>query len=117
MVWLLLTGQAVISATGLLFLRFFMPLFAEKTFSSPLGTWLGLLTGIALYGASFLTWLYILSRYQVSFAYPFTIGVTLAITVSGAALLFKENISALQLVGMFLLVIAVFLVSSNPASR
>lgn len=117
MVWVLLTAQAVISATGLLFLRYFMPLFSEKMFSSSLGTWVGLLTGIVLYGASFLTWLFILSRYQVSFAYPFTIGVTLAITVTGAALLFRENISFLQIVGMCLLVIAVFLVSSNPASR
>lgn len=117
MIWLLLTGQALISSAGLLTLRNFMPLFLEKGLHSQFSLWLGVILGIFLYGTSFLTWLFILSKYQVSFAYPYTIGVTLALTVLGALLFFKESITPLQIIGLVLLVISIFFISSNPASR
>lgn len=113
MVWIFLTAQACISAAGLLTLRYFMPKFLETVWSSPPGIWIGILVGGSLYAASFLAWLIILGTYKVSFAYPYTIGVTLAITVIGAALIFKEHISPIQIIGLFLLASSVFLVSTN----
>lgn len=117
MIWILLTSQAIVSASGLLTLRFFLPLFMQKGFASELNIWAGTVFGVFLYGISFLAWLFILSKYQVSFAYPFTIGVTLALTVLGAIVMFRESVTAIQILGMCLLVLAVFLVSSNPAAR
>jgi drug/metabolite transporter (DMT)-like permease len=116
LVWLLIGGQSLISSAGVLVLRHFMPLFLQKGFSSELSIWAGTLFGIFLYGTSFLAWLFILSRYQVSFAYPVTVGLTLALTVGGAVLLLKETITPIQLLGIFLLVIAIFLISTNTNS-
>lgn len=113
MVWFLLIGQSLISATGLLTLRYFMPQFLEKLFSSPPNVWAGMFVGAILYGVSFLTWLFILGRYQVSFAYPVTVGITLAITVIGAIVMFKESVTLPQILGMILLVVAIYLVGSN----
>ncbi|MDH6208293.1 hypothetical protein [Aurantimicrobium minutum] len=117
MIWLLLVTQAAVSASGLLALRHFLPLFMNKGIHSEISVWGGTLLGVFLYGISFLAWLFILSKYQVSFAYPFTIGVTLALTVIGAIILFRENVTVLQILGMCILVVAIFLISSNSASR
>lgn len=117
MIWFLLSIQAAVSASGLLTLKYFLPNFMEKGIHSSFQVWGGTLAGVFLYGISFLAWMFILSRYQVSFAYPFTIGVTLALTVLGATYLLKENVTILQIIGMALLVVAIFLISSNPLSR
>lgn len=119
MVWILLAGQSIISSAGVLVLRQFMPLFIQKGIHSEFSIWIGTISGIFLYGASFIAWLLILSKYQVSFAYPITIGLTMALTVGGAVLFLKETLSPLQILGIFLLVIAIFLVGSNssPTSK
>jgi drug/metabolite transporter (DMT)-like permease len=119
MVWLLLGIQAVISGSGVLVLRFAMPQILDKSIGLTLGLagWLGL--GVVLYGGSFLLWLYILSRNPVSFAYPIAVGVTLAVTVLGSYFFLGEKITVLQICGIALMLVAVFLLSASgiPASR
>jgi drug/metabolite transporter (DMT)-like permease len=119
MLWLLLGVQAVISGSGVLVLRFAMPQILDKTGGLTLGLagWAGL--GVLLYGGSFLLWLYILSRNPVSFAYPIAVGVTLAVTVLGAYFFLGEKITVLQVVGILVMLVAVFLLSAGgvPATK
>ena len=101
----------MVSAAGVLVLRFAMPQILSKplTLTWPLAGWAGL--GIALYGGSFLLWLYILSKNPVSFAYPIAVGVTLTVTVLGAYFVLGEKITVLQVCGIALMLVAVVLLS------
>ena len=105
--------QAVISSAGLLLLRYSMPLVLDRTEPTALLTWLWAGLGVLFYGSSFLLWLYILSRTPVSFAYPITIGLTLAITVAASTLILHEKVTVLQLVGIVLMAVAVLFLSSG----
>ena len=114
--FLFLGLQALISSSGLLMLRHAMPLILDKANATALSTWVWGGLGVVFYGASFLMWLYILSRNPVSFAYPLTIGLTLALTVIGSAVLLHERIGGLQIIGIVLMgVAAVFLsIDTSP---
>jgi drug/metabolite transporter (DMT)-like permease len=65
---------------------------------SPL-IWLGL----AIYGISVLTWLWVLSKVDVSVAYPF-VGISFVLTVGIGALFLHENVSPLRWFGTLLVV-------------
>ena len=114
-VWLLLGFQAIVSAAGVLVLRFAMPQILTKPMhlTLPLAGWAGL--GIVLYGGSFLLWLYILSKNPVSWAYPIAVGVTLTVTVLGAYFVLGEKITVLQICGIALMLVAVVLLSLSGA--
>ena len=114
-IWLLLGFQAIVSAAGVLVLRYAMPQILTKPFTLtlPLAGWAGL--GILLYGGSFLLWLYILSKNAVSFAYPIAVGVTLSVTVLGAYFVLGEKITVLQICGIGLMLVAVVLLSLSGA--
>ncbi|MGO9098344.1 MAG: EamA family transporter [Mycobacterium sp.] len=116
MLWLLLV-QAVVSGSGVLVLRFAMPQILDKStgLTLPLAGLAAL--GVVLYGGSFLLWLYILSRNPVSFAYPIAVGITLAVTVLGGYFFLGEKITILQIVGILVMLLAVFLLSASvPAT-
>ena len=119
MLWLLLGIQAVVSGSGVLVLRFAMPQILDKSIGLTwsLAGWVSL--GVVLYGGSFLLWLYILSRNPVSFAYPIAVGVTLAVTVLGAYFFLGEKITLLQVAGILVMLVAVFLLSAGgvPATK
>ena len=69
--------------------------------------------GAALYGLSFLLWMLILARVQLSVAYPILIGATLATTTIGAWLLLKEPVSVLRLAGVAVVFAGVTLVARS----
>ncbi len=66
------------------------------------------LLGFLLYGLSSLLWLAVLSRADLSFAYPL-ISVSYLITVLGAALLFREEVSPLRWAGVLLICLGIAL--------
>jgi multidrug transporter EmrE-like cation transporter len=119
MLWLLLGVQAVVSGSGVLVLRFAMPQILDKAIGLTWVTagWASL--GVVLYGGSFLLWLYILSRNPVSFAYPIAVGVTLAITVLGAYFFLGEKVTIIQVIGIAVMLVAIFLLSLGgvPGTR
>lgn len=113
MVWILLVIQSLISAGGLVLLRFSMPLLVSVNrqlsfFSVGAG-----ILGFLAYAASFLLWLFILSRNPVTFAYPITVAITLGTTVLLSWLFLGEKVSWMQLLGILLLCFAVFLVGKG----
>ena len=62
------------------------------------------------YGLSIIIWMAVLSRVEVSFAYAFSSLGYVLVTVMGALLL-KENISVLRIVGILVVCIGIILVA------
>jgi multidrug transporter EmrE-like cation transporter len=62
-----------------------------------------LVTGFTLYVVSFGVWIRILGRLPLSTAYPVAIGLTLAFSTAGAALLLDERLGTIKLTGMLLI--------------
>ena len=59
-----------------------------------------------IYGLSAICWLWVLSRAQLSFAYPI-LALTFPIVVGLSALLFSESISAMRWAGVGVIVVGV----------
>ncbi len=68
--------------------------------------------GFALYGAGALTWLLVLSRTELSVAYPF-VSVGLIVTMLLGAVVLQEPVSPLRLLGGALIVTGVLLVAQS----
>jgi drug/metabolite transporter (DMT)-like permease len=69
-------------------------------------TWAGLI----LYALSALCWLWVLSRVQLSYAYP-VLSLSFPIVVGLSAILFSEAISPLRWIGVVTIVIGVSLIA------
>ncbi len=70
-----------------------------------------LISGIGLFGLSFLTWIFILSKNNLSYAFPFAVGVGYIAVIGLAILILKETPSYIQLTGMSLIGIGIVLMS------
>jgi multidrug transporter EmrE-like cation transporter len=66
--------------------------------------------GGMLYVVSFGLWMVILSRVDLSVAYPITIGLTITCIAIGSVLLFGEALTPLRLGGMALVFIGIALI-------
>jgi drug/metabolite transporter (DMT)-like permease len=66
--------------------------------------------GMLLYITSFVIWMVILSRNQLSTSYPVAIGLTLVFTTIVSALLLHETITAPQLLGIGLVIAGIALI-------
>lgn len=69
-------------------------------------TWVGLV----LYGLSAVSWLWVLSRAQLSFAYPI-LSLTYPIVVGLSAVVFGEAVSAVRWAGVGVIVVGVSLLA------
>ena len=75
-------------------------------------TSLSVLAGLGCYGVSVLVWLFVLSRVQVSVAYPFqAVGYVLASLVAWRFL--GEGVTALNVLGLTLICMGVVLLSRS----
>ena len=109
--WVLLVSQAVIYASAILILRFSLPQVSKEGYSVSALLWIGL--GGLLTVASFALWLYILRTTSASVAYPMSVGMSLVFVSVGAWMFLREEISLIQVFGMFVLFAGVILVSWN----
>jgi multidrug transporter EmrE-like cation transporter len=69
--------------------------------------------GAILYITSFLIWIFILARYELSIAYPVCIGLALTCTALGASLLLGENIGLLRAIGIVLVFAGILLTMAS----
>ena len=70
------------------------------------------LAGVLLYAASAIVWLTVLSKVDVSFAYPL-ISLGYILTAFLARIYFNESISAIRWLGILLIIGGVFLVTRS----
>ena len=75
-----------------------------------------LLSGIGLFGLSFLTWIYIVSRNNLSYAFPFAVGLGYVGGVVLSIVVLKETATLWQFVGMALIWVGIILMAVNKAS-
>jgi multidrug transporter EmrE-like cation transporter len=73
------------------------------------------LGGFALYGVSAILWLVVLSKVDVSVAYPF-VAVGFLVTMVAGAVLFDEPVGLVRVVGTLLVCAGVILVAGTKAS-
>jgi drug/metabolite transporter (DMT)-like permease len=78
-----------------------------KLATSPL-----MLLGMAIFAGSALLWLIALMKTDLSFAYPF-LSLSYVLVLLGGALLFKEAITPLRVLGFLVIVIGLFVVASS----
>jgi multidrug transporter EmrE-like cation transporter len=69
--------------------------------------------GLALFGMSAAVWLVVLSRAQLSFAYPFA-SLTYVVILLADRFLLKQNIPGLRWAGVLFIVTGIILVSRTP---
>lgn len=67
-------------------------------------------SGLSCYAISIVLWMYVLSKVQVSFAYPF-LSVGYVIVVAAAYVFFREPVSVMKLAGIALICAGVVLVA------
>jgi multidrug transporter EmrE-like cation transporter len=72
------------------------------------------LGGFALYGVSAVVWLVVLSKVDVSVAYPF-VAMGFIVTMLAGALLFHEPVGLLRVIGTLLVCAGVVLVAGTKA--
>ena len=70
------------------------------------------ITGIGLYALSALVWLMVLSRVELSFAYPL-ISIGYIAVVILARVLFHENVSPIRIAGAVVICLGVFLITRS----
>jgi len=68
-----------------------------------------MLTGIFLYGLSFLLWLFVISRIRLGVVYPLAASSIVALVVIGSWILYQESLSSTQIIGIFTILIGFFL--------
>lgn len=73
---------------------------------------LPVMCGIISYGISFLLWIKVLSKVELSYAYPM-VSLGYIITMIFSYFLFKENISLIRIIGVAFIIIGVIFISKS----
>ena len=70
-----------------------------------------LLSGMFLFGISFLVYLFVLSRFQLNIVYPTVVSSGIIIISLASWFFFKETLSWLQISGIILIIFGIFLLA------
>lgn len=73
---------------------------------------LPIIGGVMLYGVSIVIWLLVLSRVEVSFAYPM-ISIGYIVNAIAAYYLFGEPLTSMRMFGIFIIISGVYLVARS----
>jgi len=68
--------------------------------------------GLGIYGASVLAWMWVLSKTDVSVAYPF-VGISFVLTAIMGAMFLHENVSPLRIGGTLLVIFGCILIAKS----
>lgn len=69
-----------------------------------------LLLGIFMFGLAFLIWFFVISKLNLSIAYPISTSLNLVFVVLTSYLFFKEQITIFHLMGIALIIFGIFLI-------
>lgn len=70
-----------------------------------------LLSGMVLFGISFLVYLFALSKYQLNIAYPIFVSSGIILISLASWFFFRETLSWLQISGIILIIFGIFLLA------
>lgn len=68
--------------------------------------------GVVCFGLSSVTWLFVLSRLQLSFVYPL-VSVAYVLVAIASLIFFKESVSLVRWTGIAVIIMGVFLISRS----
>lgn len=71
--------------------------------------------GLALYVISFIMWIGIVQRFNLSYIQPITTGLSYILIIAASILILKESIASTQWIGMIFILIGVVLMNINNA--
>lgn len=71
-----------------------------------------MLAGIFIYGGASIFWIYLISKYELSFIYPL-LGMTFIFSLFFGALIFNENITLLRIIGVVLITIGIYFIGKS----
>lgn len=71
------------------------------------------LSGLLLYFSGFVIWLYMLSRYEMSLAFPIASGTLYVGLLIGSALWLHEEVGIMRVAGVFLILAGILIVSRS----
>lgn len=80
-------------------------------FGLTLGFSFKMILGIICYGLSFLLWLYIVSKINLTIAMPLSVALVNTLVVIGSCLFLNEKISLMQGIGIFIIILGVALIT------
>jgi multidrug transporter EmrE-like cation transporter len=109
---ILFAGYTAMSVVGLVLMRLGLPAISRDGFGH--AAWVPFLevgAGATLYLGAFAVWLVILSRIELSVAYPVAIGLTLVFVSVSGALLLKESIDLGRVLGIVLILAGISIVA------
>lgn len=69
--------------------------------------------GIVCYGLSFLLYILLLSKFDLSFISPVTIGIVYVLLMATAVIVFNENFTMLKTIGCAIILIGILLIITN----
>ena len=72
----------------------------------------GVVAGLLCYGLSVLTWIYVLSKTEVSFAYPF-LGVGFVVVAVAACLFLGEEFTTRKILGTLIIAVGVVVLAGR----
>lgn len=72
-----------------------------------------MILGIICYGFSFLLWMYIVSKLNLTFAMPLSVALVNTLVILESCLLLKEKISIGQGIGIFLIIVGVMVMTGS----
>lgn len=75
-----------------------------------------LLSGALLFGLSFLAWIFILSKTNLSYSFPFAVGFGYTSVIVLSYFILKEDIAPLQILGIIIVGLGLTLIFLNRTS-
>ena len=109
MMYLLFAIYVLLSSSGLV-------LFKIGTFGTGFSLFgfnitIKMIVGIFFYGISFLLWMYIVSKINLTIAMPFSVALVNTLVVVESCLFLKEKISVMQGLGIFIIIFGVIMIT------
>lgn len=80
-------------------------------FGLSIGLSLQMIFGIICYGLSFLLWLYLISKLNLTFAMPLSVALVNTLVLIGSCLFLNEKITLMQGIGIFIIILGVSLIT------
>ena len=109
MIYLLFVLYIILSSTGLVIFKLGTTSTGFQIFGFTLT--LKMLIGMFCYGMSFLLWLYIVSKVNLTIAMPLSVAFVNTLVVVESCIFLKEKIKAGQILGIFLVVLGVMIMT------
>ncbi|MDP1845270.1 MAG: hypothetical protein Q8L09_00805 [Candidatus Moranbacteria bacterium] len=101
------------STTGLLLLKSSLAHQSVKSLSDFLQMWLNVkfVAGFFLYAASFLTWLFLLNKKDLSVIFPIVIGLSYITVFAAALVVLHEEASTAKIIGAVLIGVGILFIT------